>query len=294
MTKSLLTESGYISVLDLIEPVLDAIEDLGGSANNDEIDDHVAGALNLSEDERNALHQGGPQTKLAYRIAWTRSWLKKAGLLENSQRRVWSLTATAHDWRVMPKEVLIDLVRSANRSAKSPAKSSGMGKVDVDLGGAENEGEDSSWRELLLARLLELEPSAFERLCQRLLRESGFTRVEVTGKSGDGGIDGTGVLRMNLLSFQVIFQCKRWQGSVGASTVQDFRGAMVGRADKGLIITTGTFTGDARKKATRDGAPAIDLVDGETLCDLLKERRLGVKVEMVEEVTLDEAAFADF
>lgn len=139
-----------------------------------------------------------------------------------------------------------------------------------------------------------MHPSAFERLCQRLLREAGFTKVEVTGKTGDGGIDGTGVLRMNLLSFQVIFQCKRWQGSVGSSTVRDFRGAMVGRADKGLILTTAAFTADARREATRDGAPAIDLVDGEGLCDLLKEYRIGLSVRMVEEVTIDVAAFEAF
>ncbi|WP_255408990.1 restriction endonuclease [Caulobacter sp. BP25] len=125
-----------------------------------------------------------------------------------------------------------------------------------------------------------------------LLREAGFSKVEVTGKTGDGGIDGTGVLRMNLLSFQVVFQCKRWQGSVGAPTVRDFRGAMVGRADKGLILTTGTSTAEARKEAVRDGAPAIDLVDGEMLCDLLRQHRLGVRVEMVERVTVDAAALA--
>ncbi|HEU5016417.1 MAG TPA: restriction endonuclease [Pseudolabrys sp.] len=120
------------------------------------------------------------------------------------------------------------------------------------------------------------------------MRESGFVKVEVTGRSGDGGIDGTGVLRLNLLSFQVLFQSKRYRGSVGASVVRDFRGAMVGRADKDLIITTGTFTADARREATRDGAPAIDLVDGDALCDLLKSLRIGVKVESVESITVDQ------
>jgi restriction system protein len=147
-----------------------------------------------------------------------------------------------------------------------------------------------SWKEQLLEALLALEPNAFERLCQRVLRESGFVKVEVTGRSGDGGIDGTGVLRLNLLSFQVLFQSKRYRGSVGASVVRDFRGAMVGRADKGLIITTGTFTAEARREATRDGAPAIDLVDGEALCDLLKSLRIGVKVETVESVTVDQGS----
>jgi restriction system protein len=140
--------------------------------------------------------------------------------------------------------------------------------------------------------LLKMEPSAFERLCQRILRESDFVKVEVTGKSGDGGIDGIGVLRINLLSFHVFFQCKRWKGSVGASTIRDFRGAMVGRADKGLVITTATFTPDARREATRDGAPAIDLVDGDTLCDLLKSLKIGVSVEQIEHVVIDKNVFS--
>lgn len=132
------------------------------------------------------------------------------------------------------------------------------------------EPPELSWKEKLLDVILSLESNAFERLCQRLLRESGFTKVEVTGKSGDGGIDGVGVLRVNLLSFHVLFQSKRFRGSVGASVIRDFRGAMVGRADKGLVLTTGNFTADARREATRDGAPAIDLIDGDALCDLLK------------------------
>lgn len=139
-----------------------------------------------------------------------------------------------------------------------------------------------------------IDAKAFERLTQRLLRESGFTRVEVSGKPGDGGIDGVGVLRVNLISFQVLFQCKRWKGSVGSEIVRNFRGAMQGRADKGLVITTGTFTTDARKEATRDGAPAIDLIDGEALCGLMKGLGLGVNVKVVqmEEVTLNEEFFA--
>ncbi len=137
-----------------------------------------------------------------------------------------------------------------------------------------------------------MQSDAFERLCQRLLRESGFTKVEVTGKSGDGGIDGHGVLRMNLISFQVLFQAKRWQSTVGSSVVRDFRGAMVGRADKGLIITTSSFTRDARAEATRDGAPAIDLIDGDDLCRLLKENNIGLRIKLVEEIEIDQEFFS--
>jgi len=150
-----------------------------------------------------------------------------------------------------------------------------------------------SWRDQLLDCLLKMDPSAFERLCQRILRESGFVKVEVTGRSGDSGIDGIGVLRVNLLSFHVFFQCKRWKGSVGAPVIRDFRGAMVGRADKGLVITTGAFTVDAQREATRDGAPAIDLVDGETLCDLLKNLGIGVSTRQVEHVLIEQTAFSD-
>jgi hypothetical protein len=150
------------------------------------------------------------------------------------------------------------------------------------------------WQDLLLDCLLKMNPGAFERLCQRILSESGFIKVDVTGRSGDGGIDGIGVLRLNLLSFHVFFQCKRWKGSVGASAIRDFRGAMVGRADKGLVMTTGTFTADARKEATRDGAPAIDLVDGEDLCDLLKRLRIGVSTQKVEHVFIEQQAFLEF
>jgi restriction system protein len=137
-----------------------------------------------------------------------------------------------------------------------------------------------------------MQPSAFERLAQRLLRESGFVKVEVTGRSGDGGIDGVGVLRLKLLSFITLFQCKRYTGTVGAGAVRDFRGAMVGRSDKGLIITTGTFSADARREATRDGAPAIELIDGDELCNLLRELKLGLSTEVVEHVIVDLAWFS--
>lgn len=140
-----------------------------------------------------------------------------------------------------------------------------------------------------------MSPDAFERLTQRILRESGFIQVEVTGRTGDGGVDGRGIMQLGgMLSFRVIFQCKRYQGSVGAGQIRDFRGAMVGRAEKGLFITTGTFTPDARREATRDGAPPIDLVDGDQLIDILKKLELGVhsrKVE-IEEITVDSEWFA--
>ncbi|TXM95383.1 restriction endonuclease [Methylobacterium sp. WL116] len=280
-------------VPDLFGATIKALDGLGGSASNDEIDDRVGDLLALSAEVRSFIHKAGPLPKVNYRCAWARSWLKNAGFVENSGRGVWSLTALGRSALIQYNEAeLVKRVRQANyalrkgMSLTEDAPPPTEGELTVSL------QPEMGWREQLLETLGQIHPAAFERLCQRLLREAGFTRVEVTGKTGDGGIDGTGVLRMNLLSFQVIFQCKRWKGSVGAATVRDFRGAMVGRADKGLILTTAAFTADARREATRDGAPAIDLVDGEALCDLLKLHRIGLTVKMVEEITLDHQALS--
>ncbi len=158
-------------------------------------------------------------------------------------------------------------------------------------GDTDPENELAGWKDQLLATMQAMAPDAFERLSQRLLREAGFVKVEVTGKSGDGGIDGVGVLRLRLLSFITLFQCKRYSGTVGAGAVRDFRGAMVGRSDKGLIITTGTFSAEARREATRDGAPAIELIDGDQLCNLLYELKLGVRTEIVEHVVVEKSWF---
>ena len=165
---------------------------------------------------------------------------------------------------------------------------------DDDLSDADDApAETDAWRQALHQVLTtEIDPAAFERLVQRLLRESGFIHVEVTGRSGDGGIDGKGIARINrMLSFHVHFQCKRYQGSVSASHIRDFRGAMVGRADKGLFITTGTFTRDAIRESTRDGAPPLDLIDGDQLADKLKELNLGIETKLVEQVQVDENWF---
>lgn len=153
--------------------------------------------------------------------------------------------------------------------------------------------EALEWREQVHQILIEqMSPDGFERLTQRLLRESGFVHVEVTGRTGDGGIDGRGIARVNgLMSFHVAFQCKKYKGAVSASKIRDFRGATVGRADRGLFITTGSFTKFAIEEANRDGASPIDLVDGDQLVSKLKELSLGVKTEMIEEVTVDSEWF---
>ena len=268
-----------------MNPVMRALKQLGGSGTIEEINSTAAEIAKLSDEQLEVLHdpEKGSQTEVEYRLAWARTYLKKYGVLENSSRGVWALTPKGRQLDQVNPEAVRRFVQNQQKKVKPTAAEEDELVDDTDAG--------TSWRDELLATLLKMQPSAFERLVQRLLRESGFIQVEVTGQSGDGGIDGKGIMRLGgLLSFHVIFQCKRYQGSVSVSQVRDFRGAMVGRADKGLLITTGNFTKDAVREATRDGAPAIDLIDGDLLLDKLKELGLGITTEKieVEKVTVDE------
>ena len=264
-----------------------ALDDLGGSGAVDEIQDKVIGITQLTPERLELTYPTSGAAIAADRMSWARSWMKHGGFVASGGRAVWILTDLGRDALAWTP----DKIR-ARCQAEFKAKQAEKAALSAE-NQASSESIEGDWTDTLLTLLKVMEPAAFERLSQRILRESGFVKVEVTGKSGDGGIDGTGVLRMNLISFQVLFQCKRYAGSVGAGAVRDFRGAMQGRADKGLIITTGTFTPDARKEATRDGAPAIDLIDGEALCYLLKDLTLGVKVREIrtEEVTVDGSFF---
>ena len=246
--------------------------------------------LKLSDEDIAEIHRGN-RSKFSYRLAWARNYLKRFGILENSARGVWALTPEGLLTRSVDREVVRKHVLSLDRPSESQSKQDHGKSTESPT----SELEEMSWEDDLLETLKQMPPDAFERLCQRLLRESGFIQVEVTGKSGDGGIDGRGVVRIGgLLSFHVIFQCKRYQGSVSSPTVRDFRGAMVGRADKGLLITTGSFTKDAKQEAQRDGAPPIDLIDGEALAQKIKELRIGVEVrtKMIEEVVIDKQFFS--
>ncbi len=277
---------------DLFVPILKVVKTLGGSGTIQEIDDALVIAIGATQEQLDITYPKSGAPVLPDRMSWTRSFLKLAGFLVNPTRGVWVLTETGRASADKSNSDIKKIVAATYKASLVAKKSIHVGE---DVGNEQDVSIDGtgSWSDLLLQRVQSIEPAAFERLCQRLLRESGFIRVEVSGKSGDGGIDGAGVLRMNLISFQVLFQCKRYKGSVGSEVVRNFRGAMQGRADKGLIITTGTFTAEARKESTRDGAPAIDLIDGEALCDLLKALQLGVKVETrtVEDIVLDEKFF---
>ncbi len=271
-------------------PTLQTVASLGGSGSVDEIEKGVAGLTHANEDQQAVLHLNGPETEINYRAAWCRTYLKGVGYLDNSARGIWSITpagrnATEGDMRS---------VETRYKARRKAAKSATTGLPEPAKDDAP-EDDEPTWRDVLLSHLLALPPDRFEHLAKRLLREAGFTRVEVTGGSGDGGIDGTGIYRPTLVSFPVFFQCKRYKGSVGPGLVRDFRGAMAGRGAQGILITTGTFSSDARAEASRAGAPLVDLIDGEGLCDLLKQYQLGVQTtkRVVEDVGIVPSFFEE-
>jgi len=277
---------------------IEALKDLGGSATIQELDEKVIELEGVTEAEQAfTMPRDENRTRVNYYLAWARTYLKRGEALNNSSRGVWALTeagaaiTSLDETRAIYDQVTLEERERARlkRLAAKGAKSNQTGEIEVLAEDGPDDEED--WKSVLLSVLGKMDPAAFERLAQRLLREAGFTKVEVRGKSGDGGIDGVGVLRVNLVSFQVYFQCKRWKGSVGSKEIRDFRGALQGRADKGLFITTGHFTSQASDEATRDGAIAIDLIDGDRLCDLLKENRLGVETEMIEKIQIKSAWF---
>lgn len=267
-------------------PILRALRELGGSGSVQEIYEHATTLMGLSESQLAVAHGDRDNlSEVGYRMAWARTYLKNAGYIENSQRGVWTLTREGQKAEKVDERWVVQQTQKLRppRPARGAGTSTPGGSQPTPVVVAEDQ-----WREDLLGVLRKMDPPQFERLCQRLLRESGFVEVNVTGRSGDGGIDGTGILRLQgMVSFHILFQCKRWQNPVGPSVIRDFRGAMVGRADRGLLITTGSFTRDAQKEATRDGAPPIDLVDGEQLIELLRQLKLGVETRLVERISIN-------
>lgn len=275
-------------------PVIEALKALGGSGRPSEVRDKIAEMLRLSEDQQSGALESG-QSRFDNQVAWARFYLVKSGHLDSSTRGVWRLTDKGRNVTLNQRQALqiFKEVRQQFVNIDSSAPESAATSPNEILEGEVLTPDDDNHRVKLLNILRNLSPDGFERLCQRLLRESGFERVTVTGRSGDGGIDGIGILQMNsFVSFKVLFQCKRYTGSVSASQVRDFRGAMMGRADKGIIMTTGTFTADAGKEAVRDGVPPIELVDGEKLLDMFEQLELGLMPKKAYD--LDHAFFEEF
>ena len=260
-------------------PIMDSLRELGGSGKASEVVDLVIQKIGITDKELDVTTRTGVP-RIKNQIHWARMYLVYANLLDSSKRGVWSLTEKGLGTQFHSDEEVYELFRTVHKRFEATSGFKGRKRKTEEPAETEVDEDDieSSHHDRLLAILKSLPPAGFERLCQRLLREAGFKKVIVTGRSGDGGIDGEGILEVNpLMSFKVLFQSKRYDKSVSSSQVRDFRGAMQGRADKGIIITTGGFTQDAQKEAIRDGAPPIELVDGDALIDLFERCQLGLR-----------------
>lgn len=279
-----------------IIPIIEVLKELGGSGRAGEVTDLVIEKLDIPEEKLNeTIKSGGSRIK--NQIQWARLMLAKTDYLDSSQRGVWSLTDKGLKAE-LNDQYLLELYKWRKQWMREYRKSIANRKdqptaAEEDQLDEEETLEPDDYRSGLIKILQSIPPNGFERICQRLLRESGFEQVTVTGRSGDGGIDGIGLLQVNpFVSFKVLFQCKRYQGSVSPAQVRDFRGAMQGRADKGIIMTTGTFTTDAKKEARRDGVPPIELVDGDKLIDMFEMLELGLKP--VKTYEIDNKFFGEF
>jgi restriction system protein len=252
-----------------LQPVLDALAAKGGSARPAEVKEWILHNLKLPAEYATALHKNG-ESKFGNDVDWARFYLVKAGFIDSSRRGVWSLSEVGLKTKIdlaLADRIVRDVNREMNREQKEVAEAE-----------ATPDAPASGYVEQALSIIKQLPPAGFENLCQRLLRESGFEEVTVTGKTGDGGIDGQGILQLNpFVSFRVMFQCKRYKDAVGPAVVRDFRGAMAGRAEKGIILTTGYFTAQAESEASRDGATPVEIVDGEALVMLLAGLELGLR-----------------
>lgn len=267
-----------------IEPVFSALKQLGGSGTNQEINDKATTLLGLTEDVLNVSHKNGNQSEADYRLAWARTYLRMFGAIENSSRGVWSITADFSDKSCVNKTEVVKMVKRLNKS-ENYTKPEDDNQTNDNI---EFPYENKPWKEKLENILLNMNPYAFERLAQRLLRECGFIQVEVTKKSGDGGIDGFGKMKINgVFSYNVAFQCKRYSGAVPPKEIRDFRGSLPNSIEKAVFITTGTFSKAAKEDSCDPSKTQIDLIDGEQLIDMLAKLELGVKsvqsYEVIEE-----------
>jgi len=278
--------------------VITALKDLGNSGTPPEVRELIAQKLNLSEDELNDQISSGA-SRFDNQVAWAKFYLAKAGYIDASKRGVWSLTEKGINGNLTTHKEALRIFQEVQKQFKN--------KTTADRNNLTEAIEETTaptdttltisgdYRTELLEIIRTLPPAAFEKLCQRLLREAGFQQVEVTGRSGDGGIDGRGLLKINrLLSIQVVFQSKRYQANspVTVSQIRDLRGAMAGRTDKGIFITTSTFTAEARKEALREGVPPIELVDGQKLVMMFEELELGLTPKTIYEI--DRRFFEEF
>ena len=269
--------------LKFVNPVLTALQLNGGAGNSSDIIQQIIDKLGITENDLEETTSNG-QSRIRNQIQWARFYLFKAGLIDNAQRGIWRLTNEGLD-KKLDNDGVYNLFKSVQDSVKKTPTSK-PNKTEPIFENIPTEDEEHSIG--LINIIQNLTPSGFEKLCKRLLTEIGINEIVITGGSGDQGIDGKGIVKLNdVVSLNIVFQCKRYKETVSPHHVRDFRGAMQGRGEKGLIITTGRFTKEAKSEANRDGVTPIELIDGDRLIELFEKYQLGLKPVTVYEIDHD-------
>lgn len=277
-------KSGQAEFTKWFGPLLDALRELGGSGKPKEVVEEIAKAQKISDSQREEVMKSGI-LRFDNQVAWARQYLVWEGLLDNSKKGVWTLSSKGQDVFLNQEDARKIFLKWVEIHQKAKKEKLSKSKIVKSQEQEEPEELDNEITPTLLEVLQSVTPIGFEHICKRLLREHGFENVYVTQASHDGGIDGYGTLELNpFVSIKVLFQCKRYKGTVSRAQIGDFRNAMIGRADKGIILTTGTFSEDAKREASRDGAPPIELIDGKKLVELFEKAELGVKPKTIYEV----------
>jgi restriction system protein len=270
--------------LQFVKPILKVLQQNGGAGNSSSVIDQVIENLNITDEELEETTSNG-QSRIRNQIQWARFYLFKAGLIDNSQRGTWRLTNDGLEANLSDEEVY-KLFKHVQESVKSIDNNTQKKKAKSVYEDTSTEDEEHTAE--LINIIQKLSPMGFEKLCKRLLTEIGIHEISITGGSGDQGIDGKGLVKLNdVVSLNIVFQCKRYRETVSPHHVRDFRGAMQGRGEKGLIITTGRFTKEAKNEANRDGVTPIELIDGERLVDLFEKFQLGLKPVTIFEIDLE-------
>ncbi len=268
--------------LNYIKPVLEALQQNGGAGNSSSIIDQVTENLGISDEDLEEATSNGA-SRIRNQIQWARFYLFKAGLIDNAERGIWRLTNEGLEANLNEDDVY-NLFKEVQVKVKKVDKVESK-KKEKDAEFENNSTEDEIHSISLIQLIQSLTPGGFEKLCKRLLTEIGIKNITITGGSGDQGIDGKGIVQLNdVVSLNIVFQCKRYKEVVSPHHVRDFRGAMQGRGEKGLIITTGRFTKEAKAEANREGVTPIELIDGERLVDLFEKYKLGLKPVTIYEI----------
>jgi restriction system protein len=261
--------------------VIEALRSVNGLAKASAVKQWIAESLTAKgESVPDTILTSGAQ-KFANDIQWARMYLVNAGLVEPMKTAGygnWKLTREG--WSVPLDEASVVAIYGAT-ALKGKSQTNDTQEAPPEDPQQESLPGTESWEFVLKKILTTLPDKGFERLCAAIMTNNGLLATKVTGQTGDGGVDGEGMLAIDdygLIKAPVAWQCKRFNGSnnVGSKEVRDFRGAIDGRAKYGLIFTTSSFTPSAEAEARRPGATPVELVGLDRLIDLMRNKKLGV------------------